>query len=446
MSKKRSKVVFFCSLLFHVVIVLSSYGQTDTLLLNYEQYTLKNGLDVILQPDSNVEDVSVEFWLRKGISMDKPSQYGFAHFFEHMMPFGIMDSLKRAQLKTYRTGSNAQVKKDYTRFYVKVKPKGVGPALEMAAGRLMAGTDRITEKRIEFQRKRVLSEIDRNAKNPQWSAPGGMAIYKGTFGKNHPYGSSGYGLIENNKNFKLKEFKERYNKIVYADNTVLFLVGNFDVEEAKKQIETYFRNLPSKEKDHKIIKPTKHVEANITMKAPHPKNTIQTMVFSWAVPKWGSIDDSTLKLIASILDIRLKDKSRFPESFIKTSVSTDMYEYAGQFAIRTTFAAVKDSTQIENLVLDKVNEFIETGVTEAELKDAKQNEVNDIKEMQQRLGFQWSRTELLGESFLFTGNPGFYVKRLEKQLQLTREDVKKGAKKWLKRKPFRVLFVSDKKE
>ncbi|WP_109852256.1 pitrilysin family protein [Aquimarina sp. AU58] len=445
MSNKRSKV-FFCALLFHVVTTLSSYGQTDSLLLNYEQYTLKNGLDVILQPDPNVEDVSVEFWLRKGISMDKPSQYGFAHFFEHVMPFGIMDSLKRAKLKTYRTGSNAQVKKDYTRFYVKVKPKGVGLALEMTAGRLKAGTDRITEKRVEFQRKRVLSEIDRNARNPQWSAPGGMAIYTGTFGKNHPYGSSGYGVIENNKNFKLKEFKERYNEIVYADNTVLFLVGNFDIEDAKKQIDTYFKNLPSKVRDHKIIKPTEHVEANITMKAPHPNDTIQTMVFSWAVPKWGSRDDSTLKLIATILDTRLNDKSRFPKSFIKNTVSTDMYEFAGQFAIRTTFAAVKDSTQIEHLVLDKVNEFIETGVTEAELINAKQSEISDIKEMQQRLGFQWSRTELLGESFLFTADPGFYVKRLEEQLQLTREDVKKGAEKWLKRKPFRVLFVSDKKE
>ncbi|EZH74108.1 hypothetical protein ATO12_14635 [Aquimarina atlantica] len=445
MSKKRSRA-FFCSLLFHVVVTLSSYGQIDTLLLNYEHYTLKNGLDVILQPDPNVEDVSVEFWLRKGISMDQPNQYGFAHFFEHVMPFGKMDSLKRAQLNTYRTGSNAQVKKDYTRFYVKVKPKGVDLALAMVAGRLKAGTDRVTEKRVEFQRKRVLAEIDRNAKNPQWSASGGMAIYTGTFGKNHPYGSSGYGVIENNRNFKLKEFKERYHKIVYADNTVLFVVGNFDVEDTKKQIEAYFKNLPSKVRDHKIIKPTQHVGVNITMQAPHTKDTIQTMVFSWAVPKWGSRDDGTLKLVAAILNTRLNHKSRFPKSVIKHTVSTDMYEFAGQFAIRSTFTTVTDSIAIENLVLDKVTELIKKGVTEAELLNAKQSEISDIKEMQQRLGFQWSRTELLGEGFLFTADPGFYMKRLEEQLQLTREDVKKGAEKWLKRKPFRVLFVSGKKE
>lgn len=296
-----------CFFLLLLTLNLNVVAQSDSLLLKFEHYTLKNGLNVILQCDKNVNDVSVEFWLKDGIRIDKPHQYGLSHFFEHVMPFSQMDSLKRKKLASYMTGSNAQVKKDYSRFYIKVKPEGLNLALERVSGRLNAGSENITKNRIEFQRKRVLSEINKNSKNPIWSAQGGMAIYKGTFGENHPYGSSGYGLIENNKKFQLEDFKKRYNEIVYANNIILFLVGNFDIEEAKKHINTHFSDIPSKAKQFNKVKSTSHLSKKLTLKAPHPNDTLNTLVLSWAIPKWGNQDDGTLKLIADILNKRLKE-------------------------------------------------------------------------------------------------------------------------------------------
>ncbi|WP_340077030.1 pitrilysin family protein [Leptobacterium sp. I13] len=435
------------SFIFCFVFCFNAHSQLDSLLLSYEHYTLKNGLEVILQPDQDVKDVSVEFWLRDGIRTDNSTQYGFTHFFEHVMPYAAMDSIELSRFNTYRTNNNAQVRKDYIRFYTQVVSEGLSVALKIVAGRLKAGPNRITEKRVEFQRERVLSEIDRVAKNyPLWSPEGGTAIFEGTFGEKHPYGSSAYGLIENNKAFKLKDFREHYKKIVYADNTVLFLVGNFNIEDAKKLIDIHFSDIHSKKKLPETIKQAKHLSKSLTMKAPHPNDTLNTLALSWSVSKWGSRDHGALKLIASILNNRIEAESRSLKTVIKSNVDTEMYQFGGRFLIQASFSSTKDSTILENLIFKTLDGLIKKGVTERELIDAQKNEVAVIKKIQQKLGFQASRTELLGEGLLFTENPTFYYEVLKSQLSLNRKDIKNVAKKWLEKPPYRILFVSNKEE
>ncbi|MEM1338074.1 MAG: insulinase family protein [Bacteroidota bacterium] len=156
--------------IFFLVVGFNTTAQIDSLHLKYDYFTLPNGLEVIFQPDKNVSRVSVEFWIKNGTSMDRPEQYGMQHFFEHVMPYSKIDSIKRNKyLNHYLKRSNAQVKKDFSRFYVEVVPEGIELALEVASGRLIAGANRITERRVENERKRVLAEIKRNAKK----IPGG---------------------------------------------------------------------------------------------------------------------------------------------------------------------------------------------------------------------------------------------------------------------------------
>ncbi len=434
---KRSLLVILT-----VMCWANSFAQISDLKLPYEHYRLSNGVEVVLQPDESVEHVSVEFWLRDGISIDKPDQYGLQHFLEHVMPYSPMDSVKRVQFfNKYLKGSNAQVKKDFSRFYLRVTPEGVPLAMERASGRLKAGAYRITERHVEYQRERVLAEIQRNSKNPHWSAEGGMAIYKGTFGEGHPYGSGGYGLVEHNKWFGLQDFRKRYNEIVYAENIILFVVGNFDESEVRTLINRHFGSIHSKSKTEKRVKRPMHSSTQITMKALHPKDTLNTMVFSWAVPEWDSEEDIALGLTAKILEQRVKKDGDFSKLFVRSSIYTDMYAHAGQFAARFHFARASDSMKVNELLMEHMRRLVKEEVTEEELLNAKLAVMADIKDMQQNLGFQWSRTELLGESVLFKGSPEAYFDKLKKQQSLSRKKIHKVAKKWLKSAPFRVLFV-----
>ncbi len=416
--------------------------QIDSLYLKYEYYALKNGLEVILQPDSTFNHVSVEFWIRAGTAIDNPYEYGLQHFFEHVMPYGKMDSIdKHVFLNSYLKGSNAQVKKDFSRFYLKVLPEGIKPALKRAAGRLLAGANAITANRVEFERKKVLFEIQRNAKNPHWSAEGSLAISEGTFGKGHPYAANGYGKLENNRTFSVNDFKRRYEEIIFSENIILFVVGNFDVSRVKKLVHQYFSKVASKKRPvNEVSKPIVPSKESISMKTPHQNDSLNTMVFSWAIPNYELKDDAVLKLVASHLNNRYKLKKYIPFAVANSRAYADMYKTAGQFQVRIQFPNACDSTHVEKFFLRGIKGLTEKDLTTNELGLAKKSAITDIRGMQENLGFQWSRTELLGTSLVYGDDPNAYFERLRIQQGLTSKQVRKVLSKWMVSKPFRILF------
>jgi zinc protease len=437
--------------LFLIISLLSALanGQNqpetiDSLKMKYELYELKNGLQVLLSSDSSVEDISVEFWLKAGSKDEEANKYGLAHFFEHVTPYGFRGKDKESKLFTsYRTGSNAQVRKDFTRYYLKVKPEGLDLALQYSAERIGAKSSDITEEKVERERIRVLNEINRNSENPFWSANGGMVFQSALFGQTHPYGHSGYGIIENNEKFKLEDLQEWFDQYAHPENTILFVVGNFDKKKAKNHIKKHFGKIP---KNLKVQKKSVIPEPNQNSS----KFEVQTnsedhyFVLGWAIPEWGSPEDATFRILANILDERLNTTAKQNKRIIKTNSTNllDYYQHAGQFGVYASFLKLQDQTEIETLLDNEIKNLIESGITDSELENAKQKEIQTIKKMQKNLGFQYSRTELFGEGLLFKNDPNFYFKRLKKQTKLKKEEVNKTAQKWFSQKPSKVLFKS----
>ena len=63
-------------------------AQSAPLQLPYTQFTLANGLHVILHEDHSVPVVSVNVWYHVGSAREKTGRTGFAHLFEHLMFMG----------------------------------------------------------------------------------------------------------------------------------------------------------------------------------------------------------------------------------------------------------------------------------------------------------------------------------------------------------------------
>ena len=61
------------------------YAQTPALTVPYTQFTLPNGLNVILHRDSSVPVVAVNVWYHVGSANERVGRTGFAHLFEHVM-------------------------------------------------------------------------------------------------------------------------------------------------------------------------------------------------------------------------------------------------------------------------------------------------------------------------------------------------------------------------
>ena len=60
-----------------------------TFSIDYEKYTLDNGLDVILHRDQSDPIVATMIRYHVGSNREKPGRTGFAHLFEHILIPGI---------------------------------------------------------------------------------------------------------------------------------------------------------------------------------------------------------------------------------------------------------------------------------------------------------------------------------------------------------------------
>src|ERR1700734_2474015 len=54
----------------------------------YAQFTLPNGLHVILHEDHGVPIITVNMWYHVGSGRERQGRTGFAHLFEHLMFMG----------------------------------------------------------------------------------------------------------------------------------------------------------------------------------------------------------------------------------------------------------------------------------------------------------------------------------------------------------------------
>ncbi len=67
------------------LVLLSFTSQGQGIRIDFTEYTLDNGLHVILHQDNTTPNVVVNIMYHVGAKNENPSRTGFAHLFEHLM-------------------------------------------------------------------------------------------------------------------------------------------------------------------------------------------------------------------------------------------------------------------------------------------------------------------------------------------------------------------------
>src|SRR5689334_23224804 len=78
---KLNKLALAGAFLLLIAIRVSA----QDIVVPYEQFTLPNGLNVILHKDNTIPRVTVNIWYHVGSGSEKPGRTGFAHLFEHIL-------------------------------------------------------------------------------------------------------------------------------------------------------------------------------------------------------------------------------------------------------------------------------------------------------------------------------------------------------------------------
>ena len=211
--------------------------------LEYEKYTLPNGLDVILVEDHRLPLVAVNLWYHVGPANERPGRTGFAHLFEHMMFQGSrhVGSDRHIQLLEAAGASeiNGTTDFDRTNYFETLPSNQLELALWMESDRMGFLLDTLDQKELTGQIDVVRNERRQSIEN----APYGIVeeeVFHQLFPAGHPYYASVIGSHADIEAARLEDVRGFFREYYAPNNASLAIVGDIDKAQARALVEKYF--------------------------------------------------------------------------------------------------------------------------------------------------------------------------------------------------------------
>ena len=411
----------------------------------YSQYTLNNGLRLIVHEDHKAPIVAVNVWYHVGSKNEKPGKTGFAHLFEHLM-FNGSENHKGEYFEPFRqvgaTEQNGTTNFDRTNYFQNVPKTALDMALWMESDRMGHLLGAITQEGLDTQRGVVQNEKRQSENQPYGEVF--KHIIQNIFPEGHPYSWLPIGSMEDLNAATVEDVKKWFETYYGPNNAVLVIAGDVDTEEVVAKVEKYFGDIPPGPPiaKHKIRVPKLDGNKRQVLQDRVPQAKIYKV---WIAPHWMSKDSLLLGLSASVLgkgkNSRLYERLVYRDQ-IATSTSAWVYsaEIAGAIAIEATVQPGGDIAAVERALDEELARFLEKGPTAKELERVKtQQRAGFIRGIETVGGFG-GKSDILAENAVFADDPGFYKTAISWLEEATPKSVRAAARRWLQEDNF-VLEV-----
>src|SRR5712691_3656534 len=136
--------------------------------VKYSQFSLPNGLRVILHEDHTVPMVTVNMWYHVGSGRERTGRTGFAHLFEHLMFMGsghVKPGEFDQLLEAAGGDNNGSTTEDRTNYFIDVPSNSLELALFLESDRMGYLLDTMTPKTVDAQRDVVKNERRQSYEN-----------------------------------------------------------------------------------------------------------------------------------------------------------------------------------------------------------------------------------------------------------------------------------------
>jgi zinc protease len=208
------------------------------------RYQLPNGLTVVLSPSHASKVVAFQAWVSVG-SADEPADLaGIAHVFEHMLFKGTQRrGVGQIAQEVEAAGGeiNAWTSFDQTVYHLVLASRFFDTGLDILADALQNSS--FDPEELQRELKVVLEEVKQGEDNPSRVAT--QALF-GTAYQKHPYRRPVIGYSKTVKAFTRERLLDFFHRYYVANNITLVVVGDFDVEKAKKKVAEAFAASPKR--------------------------------------------------------------------------------------------------------------------------------------------------------------------------------------------------------
>lgn len=408
--------------------------------IDFTEYTLDNGLHVILQPDKTTPIVAVSVMYHVGSKNEQSTRTGFAHFFEHLM-FEGSNNIKRGEytnlVQTAGGTLNANTSQDRTYYYEVLPSNQLALGLWLESERMRSA--KIDQAGVETQRNVIKEEKKERIDNQPYGT-----ILEKTFANaysEHPYRWVPIGSAQYIDQATLSEFVDFYKTFYVPNNATLSIAGDIDVNQAKELIQKYFAVIPKGTKE--IPRPTVK-EAPKTQEAREivfDNVQLPAVVQAYHIPEQTNPDYYAITMLTNLLTGG--ESARFNKALVDQQQKA---VYVGSFPMQLEDPGLFLAFAVANagVNIDEVERSMD-----AEIERVKKEQISDAEFQKLRNQLENSfvqknftvagRAEQLANYHTFYKNTNLINTELQNFLKVTKDDLARVANQYFTRENRVVL-------
>jgi len=431
MQIRRTSARLLCAAVVAVVAAIApiaaqnraAQGATDIPSIQYEKYTLPNGLDVILRQDHRLPIVAVNLWYHVGPANEVAGRTGFAHLFEHLMFQGSKHTPKDSHFQMLEaagaTGINGSTDYDRTNYFETVPSNRLELALWIESDRMGYLLDAIDAKEFANQQDVVRNERRQTTENRPYGNAEEELVHM-LYPQNHPYYANVIGSHADIQAARLEDAREFFKRYYAPNNASIAIVGDFDPAQTKQLVQKYFGTL----KRGAAVPPIDVQTPKITMerrKVVPDRIELPRVYMAWLTPSVFKPGDAEASMAAEVLGggraSRLYQKLVYEKQIAQNVNAYQQSLLLGsQFQIEATARPGHTAEELEAAINEELEALRTRPVEARELEQARNTiETGAITRLENLNGV----ANMLNEYNHYLHDPGYLQKDIERLRAVT---------------------------
>jgi zinc protease len=432
------KALIRAALILCLCAVLLAPAARATAATNVAQFTLDNGLAVVVIPDHRTPVVTHMLWYRVGAADETAGKSGIAHFLEHLMFKGTAKNPAgrfTKQLAAIGGQENAFTAADYTGYFQRTSREHLLTLMDFEADRMRGLV--LTDDIVASERDVILEERNQRIDNDP-AARLSEQVQAAQF-LNHPYHRPVIGWRHEMETLDRQDALAWYRRFYAPNNAVLVVAGDVTAEEVKAFAEQTYGKVARVEgvggPRKRPQEPPQIVERRVTfadLRVTQPSLQRSYLVPSYTTSKEGEAD--ALDVLAQILgggsNSRL-NRALVMEQRIATSTGAWYQGTAlddSRFGVTSTPAAGVTLEKVEGAIDAVIADFLDKGPTAEELERSKSRMIADYIYAQDN---QATLARMYGAALTTGSTVEDVLARPERLRAVTAEQVRDVARRYL---------------
>jgi zinc protease len=403
----------------------------------YTQFTLPNGLRVILHEDHSVPIATVNTWFHVGSAREKPGRTGFAHLFEHLMFMGsghVKPGEFDQWLEAAGGENNASTGNDRTNYYINVPSNALDLALFLESDRMGYLLDTMTPKTVDAQRDVVKNERRQSYEN----RPYGLAqptLGEMLYPEGHPYHWPVIGYMPDLTAASHEDVVDFFKKYYAPSNASLVVAGDIDPAKTRALVEKWFGDVKAAPRPEPMTIPGVAL-TGVTKKTLTDRVQLPRLYLAWLTPPHLTPGDAELDVVADVL-AGGKNARLYRRLVYDMQIAQDVSAFQGSAALSSSFQIVATArpghtiAELQKVIDEELQKLQREDPTAREIERSVNTIEASFYNRMERLGGFGGKADQINGYFSETGDPDWFNEDLNRYRALSPSDIRAAAAEFL---------------